>query len=139
MMPFTRFFFFYFFFGCVGGKLNAKLNEWLTWGDMKRRVMNHHQQKEKLLFILKLNVESITCKMCGIDGYKKENFLPFFISFQTIVFSISFQNSYMSTQNDWIMFLIIPHRTVFSCYRLNKKKAKSNFGWVNKCKQFFLS
>jgi hypothetical protein len=61
-----------------------------------------------------------------------ENFLPHFVA-ASFLFptNISIQNSYMSTQNDWIMFLIIPQRTVFSCYRLNKKQNQISDGWIN--------
>ena len=93
-------------------------------------------REKKRHFTWKLNVESIIVQNVRYWWIWKGNFLPHFFvaSFlfpPNISVSISIQNSYMSTQNDWIMFLIIPQRTVFSCYRLNKRQNQISDGWIN--------
>lgn len=94
--------------------------------------MNHHHQKEKLLFTWKLNVESITCKMCGIDGYEKEKFPPLFL---------------FPSKPSYFLFLfkihIWAHRMIESCSLLLlielffpvidwiKRQNQISDGWIN--------
>lgn len=102
---------------------------------MKRGGMNH-QQREKTALHLKIKCRKYNRAKCAVLMDMERKFPPpFFVaSFlfpPNISVSISIQNSYMSTQNDWIMFLIIPQRTVFSCYRLNKRQNQISDGWIN--------